>query len=78
MIASYLQAERDLGRIAAEADVDTLASTLIGAGHLLFADRKGTPPGDEAVHTMVMTVIATTATGAEELGTDRVSEASVR
>jgi hypothetical protein len=44
MIASYLTAEQDLGRIAADADVDTLAPTLIGAGHLLFADQKGTPP----------------------------------
>ena len=58
MIASYLTAERDLGRIAADADVDTLAPTLIGAGHLLFADRKGTPPEAEAVRKMVTTVIA--------------------
>lgn len=58
MIASYLAAERDLGRIAADADVDTLAPTLIGAGHLLFADRKGTPPLTEAVRKMVTTVIA--------------------
>ena len=49
MIAAYLTAERDLGRIAADADVDTLAPTLIGAGHLLFADRNGTPPAAEAV-----------------------------
>jgi AcrR family transcriptional regulator len=58
MIASYLTAERDLGRIAADADVDTLAPTLIGAGHLLFADRKGTPPEAGAVRKMVTTVIA--------------------
>jgi beta-lactamase regulating signal transducer with metallopeptidase domain len=58
MIASYLAAERDLGRIAADADIDTLAPTLIGSGHLLFADRKGTPPEAEAVHKMVTTVIA--------------------
>jgi AcrR family transcriptional regulator len=58
MIAAYLTAERELGRITADADVDTLAPTLIGAGHLLFADRKGTPPGAEAVHRMVATVIA--------------------
>ena len=58
MIASYLTAERDLGRVAADADVDTLAPTLIGAGHLLFADRKATPPQDEAVRKMVTTVIA--------------------
>jgi AcrR family transcriptional regulator len=58
MIASYLTAERDLGRIAADADVDTLAPTLIGTGHLLFADRKGTPPEAQAVHKVVTTVIA--------------------
>lgn len=37
MIASYLVAERELGRIAPDADIDTLAPTLVGAGHLLFA-----------------------------------------
>ena len=58
MIASYLTLERELGRIAADADVDTLALTLIGAGHLLFADREGTPPEAEAVHRVVSTVIA--------------------
>ena len=58
MIASYLAVERKLGRVAADADIDTLAPTLIGAGHLLFADRKGTPPEPEAVHQMVTTVIA--------------------
>jgi hypothetical protein len=42
MIASYLAAERDLGRIASGADIDVLAPTLIGAGHLLFAERSGT------------------------------------
>jgi hypothetical protein len=30
MIAGYLTAERDRGRIASDADVDTLAPTLIG------------------------------------------------
>ncbi|GAA2697844.1 TetR/AcrR family transcriptional regulator [Nonomuraea recticatena] len=58
MIASYLAVERDLGRIAADADVDTLAPTLIGAGHLLFADRQVTRPEAEAVHKVVTTVIA--------------------
>jgi AcrR family transcriptional regulator len=58
MIASYLTTERDLGRIAADADVDTLAPTLVGAGHLLFAGRDGTPPEAEAVRRMVTTVIA--------------------
>ncbi|WP_433662906.1 TetR/AcrR family transcriptional regulator [Nocardia sp. CA-128927] len=58
MIASYLDAEREQGRVVATADVDVLAPTLIGAGHLLFADRKGTPPAAEAVSRVVTTVIA--------------------
>jgi AcrR family transcriptional regulator len=58
MIASYLTVERGLGRIAADADIDTLAPTLIGAGHLLFADRMGTPPGPAAIRKMVTTVLA--------------------
>jgi hypothetical protein len=49
--------ERDLGRISADADVATLAPTLIGAGHLLFADRKGTPVEAGAVRKVVSTVI---------------------
>jgi AcrR family transcriptional regulator len=58
MIARYLTAERELGRIAADADVDTLAPMLIGAGHLLFAGREGAPPEAGAVRKMVTTVIA--------------------
>jgi len=58
MIASYLAAERDLGRISADADVDTLAPTLLGATHLLFAGRDGPPPEPEAVRKVVTTVIA--------------------
>jgi AcrR family transcriptional regulator len=57
MIAGYLTAERDLGRIAADADVDTLAPALIGAAHLLFADRTGAPPEAGAVRKMVTTVL---------------------
>jgi AcrR family transcriptional regulator len=58
IVASYLAAERDLGRITADADVDTLAPTLIGAGHLLFAGSATTPPDADAVHKVVATVIA--------------------
>ncbi|RXS73133.1 TetR/AcrR family transcriptional regulator [Streptomyces sp. TM32] len=57
MVAAYLTAERELGRIAADADVGTLAPTLIGAGHLLFADREGAAPEAAAVHRVVTTVI---------------------
>ncbi len=58
MIAAYLIAERDLGRIAANADVPTLAPTLVGAGHLLFAGREGAPPETEEVRRTVITVLA--------------------
>jgi AcrR family transcriptional regulator len=58
MVADYLTAERDLGRIAAGADVDTFAFTLIGAAHLLFSDRTGAPANAEAVRKMVITVLA--------------------
>ena len=47
LIAAYLAAERDLGRIAADADPDTIALTLIGSAHLLFAGRDDPPPADE-------------------------------
>ena len=58
MIASYLTAERELGRIAADTDVDTLAPALIGAAHLLFVGRPGATPDIEAVRKVVTTVIA--------------------
>jgi len=58
MIAGYLAAERDLGRIAPDADVDTLAPTVIGAGHLLFTERKDNPPQREALRKVVTTVLA--------------------
>jgi AcrR family transcriptional regulator len=58
MIASYLAAEQELGRIAADADVATLAPMLIGTGHLLFAGRDGIPPEAGAVRKVVATAIA--------------------
>ncbi|MEV4393819.1 TetR family transcriptional regulator [Nonomuraea sp. NPDC049607] len=58
MIAAYLTAEREMGRIAVDADVDALALTLIGSGHLLFAGSEGDPPGATAVEWIVTTAIA--------------------
>lgn len=58
MIAGYLAAERDLGRVAAGADITTLAPTLIGAAHLLFTDTDGTPE-PAVVARVVATVLAT-------------------
>jgi AcrR family transcriptional regulator len=58
MIAGYLTAERDRGRIAPDADIDVLAPTLIGAAHLLFTEQKGSRPEPEAVRKIVTTVLA--------------------
>jgi AcrR family transcriptional regulator len=60
MISAYLAAERDLGRVADGADLDTVALTLIGTGHLLFAG--GDAPDADAVHAVMSTAIAGVAT----------------
>ncbi|NEB78542.1 TetR/AcrR family transcriptional regulator [Streptomyces sp. SID14478] len=57
MIVEYLGAERESGRIAADADVDTLALSLIGTGHLLFAGDDGTPRA-QAVRRIVASVVS--------------------
>lgn len=58
MVAGYLSAERDLGRIAADAEVDTLAPAVIGAVQLLASERAGVPPQREAVRKLVAAVLA--------------------
>ena len=58
MVADYLGAERDLGRIAPDADIGTLAPTLIGAAHLLFADADGTDQDPAAIARTVAAVLA--------------------
>jgi AcrR family transcriptional regulator len=58
MLAAYLRAERDLGRIAPDADVDTLALTLIGTAHLLFAGERGAAPDAGAVEKVVTSAVA--------------------
>ncbi|EOD63889.1 TetR/AcrR family transcriptional regulator [Amycolatopsis vancoresmycina] len=59
MLKSYLSAEREQGRIAADAEVDSLSLSLIGAAHLLFAGRRqGTLPNDKELETTVTTIMA--------------------
>ncbi|MGW2524325.1 TetR/AcrR family transcriptional regulator [Streptomyces sp. NPDC001617] len=58
MLAGYLAAERERGRIAADADVEVLAPTLLGAAHLLYADREAGVPDAGAVRRVVTAVIA--------------------
>ncbi len=58
MVSGYLAAERDLGRIAAGADIATLAPMLIGAVHLLYTDSDGLPPDGGAVARVVSAALA--------------------
>jgi AcrR family transcriptional regulator len=58
MVVSYLTLERDLGRVAADADIDALAPMLIGTGHLLFAGRHDDPPEPDAVRRLVDDVVS--------------------
>ena len=58
MARGYLEAERDLGRVAAGADLATLAPMLVSAVHLLFTDTDGPPPGETAVTRTVAAALA--------------------
>lgn len=58
MIGDYLTAERDLGRVAADADISTLAPMLVGAVHMQFAGRDSAPPSTSAVEAMTATALA--------------------
>lgn len=55
-IRSYLVDERQLGRIAADADVDSLALSLVGGAHLLFAGQDSPDAG--AIGGLVTSVTA--------------------
>jgi AcrR family transcriptional regulator len=57
-VSAYLVAERDLGRISVSADIDSLTLSLVGGGHLLFADPEPGPPADASVRRLVAAVIA--------------------
>ena len=58
MLAGYLAAERERGRVAADAEVDTLALMLVGTAHMLFAGELGATPDTEAVREVVaMTLV---------------------
>lgn len=57
-IADYLTAERDLGRLNAAAEPNFLAPMLVGAAHLLYADRTGPAPDTAAVRTAVAAALS--------------------
>ena len=57
-VRAYLEAERAAGRLSAAADTQALALSLVGSGHLLFADRTGEAPASQAVLALVEGVLA--------------------
>lgn len=65
-VASYLTAERGLGRIPIKADVDLLAVLLVGTAHLLLAGRDITPSRAAEIPRIVATII--TGSAAEPSG----------
>ncbi|MFD7292497.1 TetR family transcriptional regulator [Streptomyces sp. NPDC059897] len=58
MLRSYLEAERRAGRLTPDTDIDSLGLTLIGSGHLLYANREDGPPGDADVRRVVTSAVA--------------------
>jgi AcrR family transcriptional regulator len=58
MIAAYLEAERELGRISHDAEIEMLAPTLIGAVHLQFTEQGDPPPEHACVEQVVTSVLA--------------------
>ena len=58
MVSQYLAAERELGRIAPGADVDSLALMLVGGGHLLFAGEPGAVPPVDELERIVATALS--------------------
>ncbi|MER8091545.1 TetR/AcrR family transcriptional regulator [Streptomyces sp. NPDC087532] len=57
-VSAYLADERAMGRISADADIDSLTLSLVGGGHLLFADRDPDPPTTATVNKLVTTALA--------------------
>jgi AcrR family transcriptional regulator len=57
-VSAYLTDERELGRIAADADISSLTLSLVGGGHLLFADRDPDRPSTATVGRYVTSVLS--------------------
>lgn len=72
MIAAYLTAERGLGRIAIDADVDALAVILVGSSHLLAAGSRPAPIAPDDLREVVdVAVESVTQRGPARTGTRR-------
>ncbi|MCY1140168.1 TetR/AcrR family transcriptional regulator [Actinoplanes sp. Pm04-4] len=57
VVAAYLNAEQARQRVPADADVRTLALALVGAAHLVFADREGDRPGPAATRQLIASIL---------------------
>ncbi|QDZ13534.1 TetR/AcrR family transcriptional regulator [Humibacter ginsenosidimutans] len=57
LLADYLEVEKRQGRLAATADPRTIAVTLTGTSHLLFAGELGGLPDESAVDEVVESVL---------------------
>ena len=57
MVATYLAAERDRGRLTPDADPQALALSIVGTGHLLFAGELGAHPDADAVTEVVQSIL---------------------
>ncbi|MBX6751438.1 MAG: TetR/AcrR family transcriptional regulator [Micromonosporaceae bacterium] len=57
MVATYLGAERDVGRLTPDADPQALALSVVGTGHLLFAGELGAYPDADAVTEVVQSIL---------------------
>lgn len=56
-VSVYLAQERARGRVVADTDIDSLGLSLVGGGHLLFANREVGPPTTAAVRRFVAGVL---------------------
>ena len=57
-IRTDLADERAIGRISADADIDSLTLSLVGGAHLLFADPDPGPPTTTTINKLVATALA--------------------
>jgi AcrR family transcriptional regulator len=57
MLGAYLTAEQERGRIRADANIDLLALTLIGTGHVVFAGREGNEPDRSELDRLIMSIV---------------------
>lgn len=57
-VAAYLAAERDLGRLAADADIDSITLSLVGGGHLLITAGDPLRPDSKALRKLVSANLA--------------------